>query len=231
MVYHFGDKLSQYLILHSNVAIDGAEIGFETLMKIGYSRCSAAGQNHQSQIDALEQAGCERIFVETASGSRSDREELIKLVEFARPGDAVVVVRLDRLGRNVRHTLDVVDQLTRKDVALVSLSEHLDGTTPAGRLGVHMLAALGQYDLEQKRLACEAGRKAAIARGRVGGRPRALDEAKVKVARALIADQQMSMAEIARYIGCAPSTLYRTLPGGRGAMAILDQSGQTRAAA
>jgi DNA invertase Pin-like site-specific DNA recombinase len=154
-------------------------------MKIGYSRCSAVGQNHQSQIDALEIAGCERIFQETASGSRNDREELTKLIEFARAGDAVVVVRLDRLGRNIRHTLDVVDQLTRKGIALVSLGEHIDGTTPSGRLAVHMLAALSQYELEQKRLACEAGRKAAIARGRVGGRPRSLDETKLKVVRAL----------------------------------------------
>lgn len=187
-------------------------------MKIGYSRCSAAGQNHQSQIDALEAAGCERIFQETVSGSRNDREELSKLIEFARPDDEVVVLRLDRLGRNIRHTLDVVDQLTRKGVALISLGEHIDGTTPSGRLAFHMLAALSQYELEQKRLACEAGRRAAIARGRLGGRPRSLDEAKLKVARALMADQQMSMAEIARQIGCAPSTLYRTIPGGRGAL-------------
>ena len=199
-------------------------------MKIGYSRCSAAGQNHQSQIDALEQAGCERIFQETASGSRNDREELTKLIEFARAGDAVVVVRLDRLGRNIRHTLDVCDQLTRKEVALVSLGEHIDGTTPSGRLAVHMLAALSQYELEQKRLACEAGRKAAIARGRLGGRPRSLDETKLKVARALMADHQLSMAEIARQIGCAPSTLFRSIPGGRGALEMPSQSAHAHVA-
>lgn len=189
-------------------------------MKIGYSRCSAAGQNHQSQIDALERAGCERIFQETASGSRSDRQELANLIEFARAGDAIVVLRLDRLGRDIRNVLAVVDRLTTKQVALVSISENIDGTTPSGRLAFHMLAALSQYELEQKRLACEAGRKAAIARGRLGGRPRSLDETKLKVARALMVDQQMSMAEIARQIGCAPSTLYRTLPGGRGALEV-----------
>jgi DNA invertase Pin-like site-specific DNA recombinase len=189
-------------------------------MKIGYSRCSAAGQNHESQIDALEAAGCERIFIETASGSRNDREQLADLIAFARPGDAVVVVRLDRLGRNIRHTLDVVDQLTKKEVGLISLGEHIDGTTPSGRLAVHMLAALSQYELEQKRVACEAGRKAAIARGRVGGRPRSLDEGKLRIARALVADQTLSMKEIASQVGCAPSTLYRAIPGGRGALGI-----------
>lgn len=199
-------------------------------MKIGYSRCSASGQNHQSQIDALERAGCARIFQETASGSRNDREELTKLIEFARPGDEAVVVRLDRLGRNMRHVLDVIDQLTRKEVSLVSLGEAIDGTTPSGKLALHMLAALSQYELEQKRLACEAGRKAAIARGRLGGRPRSLDETKLKVARALMVDQQMSMAEIARQIGCAPSTLYRTLPGGRSALEMSVPSAHARAA-
>jgi len=199
-------------------------------MKIGYSRCSAAGQNHQSQIDALELAGCERIFQETASGSRSDREELAKLIEFARPGDEAVVVRLDRLGRNMRNVLDVIDQLTRKEVSLVSLGEAIDGTTPSGKLALHMLAALSQYELEQKRLACEAGRKAAVARGRLGGRPRSLDETKLKVARALMVDQQMSMAEIARQIGCAPSTLYRTIPGGRGALEMSAPSAHAPAA-
>lgn len=199
-------------------------------MKIGYSRCSAAGQNHESQIDALERAGCERIFQETASGSRNDREELTKLIEFARPGDEAVVVRLDRLGRNMRNVLDVIDQLTRKEVSLVSLGEAIDGTTPSGKLALHMLAALSQYELEQKRLACEAGRKAAIARGRLGGRPRSLDETKLKVARALMVDQQMSMAEIARQIGCAPSTLYRTLPGGRGALEMSAPSAHAPAA-
>jgi DNA invertase Pin-like site-specific DNA recombinase len=81
-----------------------------------------------------------------------------------------------------------------------------------------MLAALGQYELEAKRLACEAGRRAAIARGRVGGRPRSLGQAKLRIARALVADNRLSMAEIARQVGCATSTLYRSLgPGGRGA--------------
>jgi DNA invertase Pin-like site-specific DNA recombinase len=134
-------------------------------------------------------------------------EQLADLISFARPGDAVVVVRLDRLGRNIRNTLDVVDQLTRKEVGLISLGEHIDGTTPSGRLAVHMLAALSQYELEQKRLACEAGRKAAVARGRVGGRPRSLDDAKLRIARALLVDQSLSMKEIASQVGCAPSTL------------------------
>ncbi len=185
-------------------------------MNIGYSRISARGQNHESQIDALERAGCERIFVETASGTRSDRPQLTELLQFARPGDTVVVLRLDRLARDVRQILDLVDQFTRRDIGLKSLSEAIDSTTPSGRLAVHTLAALGQYEVEQKRLACEAGRRAAVARGRLGGRPKAMDDTKLKIAKALMADDQLSMSEIARQVGVAPSTLYRTLPGGRG---------------
>lgn len=188
-------------------------------MIIGYSRCSSNGQNHASQIDALEKAGCERIFVETASGTRSDRPQLTELLAFARPSDTVVILRLDRLGRDIRQVLDLVDQFTRRDIGLKSLSEAIDSTTPSGRLAVHTLAALGQYEVEQKRLACAAGRRAAIARGRMGGRPRSMDETKLKIAKALIADDQLSMAEIARQVGVAPSTLYRTLPGGRGMLA------------
>ena len=192
-------------------------------MLIGYSRCSARGQNHESQIDALEKAGCERIFVETASGTRSDRPQLTELLDFARPGDTVVVLRLDRLARDVRQILDLVDQFTRRDIGLKSLSEAIDSTTPSGRLAVHTLAALGQYEVEQKRLACEAGRKAAIARGRLGGRPKAMDDTKLKIAKALMADDQLSMSEIARQVGVAPSTLYRTLPGGRGMLLASSQ--------
>ena len=195
-------------------------------MKIGYSRCSAVGQNHQSQIDALELAGCERIFQETASGSKNDREELAKLIEFARPGDEVVILRLDRLGRDIRRVLGVVDELTQKQVALVSISEMIDGTTPSGRLAFHMLAALGQYDLEQKREACAQGRKAAVARGRLGGRPRSMDDGKVRIARALMADMSLSMNEIAEQVGVAKSTLYRTMPpGGRGALVATGSEG------
>lgn len=192
-------------------------------MLIGYSRCSARGQNHESQIDALEKAGCERIFVETASGTRSDRPQLTELLQFARSGDTVCVLRLDRLARDVRQILDLVEQFTRRDIGLKSLSEAIDSTTPSGRLAVHTLAALGQYEVEQKRLACEAGRKAAIARGRLGGRPKSMDETKFKIAKALMADNQLSMSEIARQIGVAPSTLYRTLPGGRGALEGVDR--------
>jgi DNA invertase Pin-like site-specific DNA recombinase len=120
----------------------------------------------------------------------------------------------------MRHVLALVDELARRGIGLISLTEKLDSTTPSGRLAMHMMAALGQYELEQKRAACAAGRKAILARGgRIGGRPRSIDETKLKVARALIAGGELTMAEVAKQVGVAPSTLYRTLPGGRSATA------------
>jgi DNA invertase Pin-like site-specific DNA recombinase len=184
-------------------------------MLIGYSRISSASQDHASQMDALERAGCDRIFIETVSGTKTDRAELAKLLEFARPGDTVCVFRLDRLARNLRHLLDIVDQLTRREIGLKSLTEAIDTSTPSGRLAVHLFASMAQFEAEQVKLRCAAGRAAAIARGRMGGRPRSLDDTKLRVVRALIADGQLSMAEVASQVGVAPSTLYRTLPGGR----------------
>jgi DNA invertase Pin-like site-specific DNA recombinase len=120
----------------------------------------------------------------------------------------------------MRQVLALVDELSRRGVGLISLTENLDSTTPSGRLAMHMMAALAQYELEQKRAACEAGRRAILARGgRVGGRPRSLDPTKLKVARALIANGELTMTEVAKQVGVAPSTLYRALPGGRGGSA------------
>ena len=170
-------------------------------------------------MDALERAGCDRIFMETESGTKADRAELAKLMEFARPGDTICVFRLDRLARNLRHLLDIVDQLTKREIGLTSLTEAIDASTPSGRLAVHLFASMAQFEAEQVKLRCAAGRAAAIARGRMGGRPRSLGDTKLKVARALIADGQLSMVEVAKQVGVAPSTLYRTMPGGRGALA------------
>jgi DNA invertase Pin-like site-specific DNA recombinase len=188
-------------------------------MLIGYSRCSSSGQNHASQIDALQKAGCERIFQETESGTRADRAELAKMLEFARPGDQIAVYRLDRLARNLRHLLDIVDQMTKREIGLKSLTEAIDTSTPSGRLAVHLFASMAQFEAEQVKLRCAAGRAAAVARGRMGGRPTAMDETKRRIARTLMADDQLSMAQIAEQVGVAPSTLYRTLPGGRSALA------------
>jgi DNA invertase Pin-like site-specific DNA recombinase len=184
-------------------------------MLLGYARVSTDQQDHALQVDALKGAGCARIFVETASGTRTDRPELAKALELAREGDVLVIWRLDRLARSLRHLIDLADDLGRRGVGLRSLTESIDTATATGRLLCAVLGAVGQMEVEALRERTRAGLVASRLRGRVGGRPRALDASKLRVARALMADGNLSMAEIAAQVGCAPSTLYRSLPGGR----------------
>lgn len=188
-------------------------------MLVGYARVSTDGQDHALQLDALKAAGCERVFVETASGTRTDRPELARLIELVRQGDTVVIWRLDRLGRSLRHLIDIVEDLNQRDVALRSLSEAIDTMTASGRLLFHVLGAVGQMERDIIAERTRAGLRAAAARGRRGGRPPALDEGKVRAARAMLAGGTMSAGEVARQLGVSPSTLYRHLPGGRGALA------------
>lgn len=187
-------------------------------MLIGYARVSTDQQDHALQLDALQQAGCERIFVETASGTRADRPELSKALETARSGDTLVIWRLDRLARSLRHLIDLSEGLSRRDIGLRSLTESIDTSSPSGRFLFHILASVGQMEVDLLRERTRAGLRAAAARGRRGGRPPALDDAKVRAARAMLASGTMSAAEVARQIGCATSTLYRHVPGGVGAV-------------
>jgi DNA invertase Pin-like site-specific DNA recombinase len=182
---------------------------------IGYARVSDTSQNHDLQLDALRRAGCDKLIIETASGTRADRPRLAEALEFARQGDTLVVWRLDRLARSLRHLIEIAEDLDRRGVGLRSLNESIDTSSASGRFLFTVLAAMGQMEVELLRERTRAGLRAAAARGRVGGRPRSLDSTKLKVAQALIADRSLSVAEIARQVGCAPSTLYRSLPGGR----------------
>jgi DNA invertase Pin-like site-specific DNA recombinase len=188
-------------------------------MLIGYSRISTQGQDHALQIDALNRAGCERVFVETASGRKGERPELAKAMEYARSGDMMVIYSMSRLARSLRQLIATVDELQRRGIGLRSLSESIDTSTPSGVLALHFFAALQQFEVDQLRERTRAGLRAAAARGRKGGRPRSLDDKKLKVARALMADPNLSTAEIARQLEVAPSTLYRHFPGGRGVIA------------
>ena len=187
-------------------------------MLIGYARVSTDQQDHALQLDALRQAGCERVFVEIGSGSRADRPELAKALDIARAGDTIVCWRLDRLARSLRHLIDLSEQLQQRGIALCSVTESIDTSTPSGRFLFNILGAVGQMEREIIVERTRAGLAAAVARGRRGGRPPALDETKVRAARAMLASGTMSAAEVARQVGCAPSTLFRHLPGGRTAV-------------
>jgi DNA invertase Pin-like site-specific DNA recombinase len=184
-------------------------------MQIGYARVSTDGQDHALQLDALRGAGCDKVFVETASGTRTDRPELAKALDQARKGDVLVVWRLDRLARSLRHLIDIADDLNRRGVALKSITESIDTTTPSGRFMFNILGALSSMEREILVERTRAGLQAAAKRGRRGGRPPALDQAQIRAAKAMLASGAMSAIEVAQQLGCAPSTLYRHLPGGR----------------
>lgn len=187
-------------------------------MLIGYARVSTDQQDHALQVDALRSAGCEKLFVETASGSRADRQELARAMEHVRQGDTLVVWRLDRLARSLRHLIDISEDMQQRGIALRSLTEAIDTSTASGRLLLNILGALAQMEREIIVERTRAGLVAAAARGRRGGRPPALDDAKVRAAKAMLVSGTMSAAEVARQIGVSPSTLYRHLPGGRAAI-------------
>ena len=191
-------------------------------MLMGYARVSTGDQHHDLQMDALRAAGCDRIWTETASGARTDRPELAALLDAARAGDTLVIWRLDRLGRSLKHLIDIAEDLQRRDIALRSLTEGIDTTTTAGRFVFCLLGALAQMEREILIERTQAGLAAAAARGRKGGRPRALDDSNVPAAQAILKAGTLSGAEIAKQLGIAPSTLYRTVPGGRRAM--MDQA-------
>ena len=189
-------------------------------MLLGYARVSTDQQDHALQLDALRAAGCDKVFVETGSGTRADRPELAKVLEQARRDDVLVVWRLDRLARSLRHLIDIADDLNRRGVALKSITESIDTTTPSGRFMFNILGALSSMEREIIVERTRAGLMSAAARGRRGGRPAALDESKIRAAKAMLASGSMSAVEVARQLGCAPSTLYRHVPGGRSAVGV-----------
>ncbi|ADZ69133.1 recombinase family protein [Polymorphum gilvum] len=184
-------------------------------MNIGYARVSTAEQNLTLQTDALEAAGCERVFVETASGAQRDRPELERALDFMRPGDTLVVWKLDRLARSMRQLIDTVELLHSKGMGFLSMTEAIDTTTAGGMLVFHIFGALAQFERAIIRERTRAGLDAARARGRKGGRRPKLSQSDIRDARALLRDPEVSVAEVAKRLNVSPATLYRHLPGGR----------------
>lgn len=187
-------------------------------MLVGYTRVSTMDQTPQLQIDALQQAGCERIFMEKASGAQRDRPQLAAALEYLRKGDTLVIWKLDRLARSMRQLIETVEELERRKIGLRSLTEQIDTTTPGGRLVFHIFGALAEFERAIIRERTTAGLKAARERGRVGGRPRTLKEKDITAAKALLADPSIAVEEVASRLKVSIATLYRYLPGGRGSL-------------
>ncbi len=179
---------------------------------IGYARVSTRAQDLQLQIVDLEQAGCERIYRDVGSGTLRQRPQLDACLDYLRSGDTLVVWRLDRLGRSLRHLVEVIGTLETRGVAFRSLRESIDTTTAAGRLQLHLFAALAEFERELIRERSQAGREVARAAGRLGGRPRKLTDEKIAAAIAMRERGDMSMSAIARTLGVGRATLYEHLP-------------------
>ena len=186
---------------------------------VGYARVSTQEQNLTLQHDALEAAGCERVFVEKASGAQRDRPELKAAIDYMRHGDTLVVWKLDRLARSLKQLIETVEDLGQRNIGLRSITESIDTGTSGGKLIFHVFGALAEFERSVIRERTQAGLKAARARGRVGGRPAVLNDADLTEARALLSNPDISVAQVAKRLGVAESTLYRYLPGGRGALA------------
>ena len=183
-------------------------------MKIGYARVSTRDQNLALQLDALHQAGCDVIYQEQASGASASRPELARLLAQLRPADTLYIYKLDRLGRSLRHLLQVVADLQQRGVGLVSLTDALDTTTAQGRLIFNLFASLAEFERELIRERTHAGLASARARGRVGGRPPGLSEAAERtaiIAETLYREQQLGVNEIAQRLRISKVTLYKYL--------------------
>jgi DNA invertase Pin-like site-specific DNA recombinase len=187
-------------------------------MLIGYARVSTHDQTLALQQDALKQAGCERLFTDTASGAKADRLGLEEAVRFARNGDTLVVWKLDRLGRSLPHLIETITRLQDRGIGFKSLTEQIDTTTSGGKLIFHVFAALAEFERDVIRERTQAGLIAARARGRRGGHPRAPalnDAKKVAMAQALYSDEKNSIADICKTLRVSRSTLYRYITASR----------------
>jgi DNA invertase Pin-like site-specific DNA recombinase len=165
---------------------------------------STTDQQPQLQVDALTAAGCYRVFTETASGARGDRPVLEQVLDQLRPGDTLVVWKLDRLGRTLRHLVDTVAGLADRGIGFRSLQEAIDTTTPGGKLVFHVLAALAEFERDLVRERTSAGLAAARARGRRGGRPSVLSGSKLRMAQDMYGSGRYTVATIAKTLGGQP---------------------------
>ncbi len=187
-------------------------------MLIGYARVSTRDLKPHLQLDALREAGCERIFEETASGAKRDRPELTSALDYLRAGDSLVVWKLDRLARSTRQLLETVERLEQRGIGLKILAQNIDTANAGGRLIFTVFSAIAEFEREIIRERTRAGLDAARARGQTGGRPRALTEKDLREARALLIDPAITVEDVARRLGVGPSTLYRYLPAARHAV-------------
>ncbi|MDG5787770.1 recombinase family protein [Evansella sp. AB-P1] len=179
-------------------------------MIIGYARVSTKDQSLEMQLDALNNAGCERVYQEKISGAKDEREQLNRAIDILREGDQFVVYKLDRLARSTLKLLKVAEELEIKGVELISIQDNIDTTTPMGKAMFRMLSVLAELERDMIRERTNAGLAAARARGRKGGRPKTKQK-KVEQALKMYHTKQFTINEIVDATGVSSSTLYRNI--------------------
>jgi DNA invertase Pin-like site-specific DNA recombinase len=182
-------------------------------MLIGYARVSTQDQNLDSQINALTKAGCNKVFQEVASGAQSNRLELDNALTYLRENDTLVVLKLDRLGRSLRKLIDLINDLQKKNINFISLTENIDTSTPTGQFFFHVTGAFAELERNLIRERTKIGLDAARIRGRKGGRPKAIDVKTFEMAKQLYEQRKTSVKDICDKFGMSKRTFYRYLNG------------------
>src|ERR671919_815564 len=176
---------------------------------IGYARVSTTEQHLHLQQDALTNAGCLKIYTDTISGTKSERKGLNEALSYIRDGDTLVVWRLDRLGRSLKDLIERITDLHSRNIGFKSLTEQIDTTTSGGKLIFHIFGALAEFERDIIKERTNAGLTAARARGRKGGRPKALTPKKAQMVQDLYRNKENSIDEICKTLNISRTTLYR----------------------
>jgi len=178
-------------------------------MLVGYARVSTTEQVLDLQTDALNSAGCKKIFSDTISGTKSERPGLTQALEFCREGDTFVVWKLDRLGRSLKHLIETVENLKNRGIGFKSIQEAIDTSTSTGKLYFHVFCALAEFERDLIRERTLAGLEAARTRGRKGGRRRVISERKIQAGVELALDKNRTVGEICETLGINAGSYYR----------------------
>lgn len=189
-------------------------------MFVAYGRVSQRDRNPALQIEALNSAGCNRLFIEKATGAQRDRPELKAALGYIQAGDTLVVWKLDRLARSIRQLVETVQDLQNRQIALKVLAPGIDIDVISGPFIFHIFEAVAEFERDLRLERTYAGLATTRALGRRGGRKPAMGEAEIRRAKAMLADPALTVGDVARRMNVQPSTLYRHIPGGRSALAI-----------
>lgn len=179
-------------------------------MKVGYIRVSKEEQNLDLQRDAMKKAECDKVFEDKITGATEDRPGWEECLKFLRPGDILVIWKLDRAGRNLKHLIELSNELAERNVQFVSLTDHIDTTTPAGMLYYQVMGAVAEFERRNMIERTNAGLEAARARGRVGGRPRKIKTTtKMELVWSMHQSRKYTGKEICEEFGISKATLHR----------------------